>query len=93
VNKKTQLPGVFVEPLNVVNFLSGFRKTVILCRGELLTHPELPDWLAVDFMEHDWNVKRLVKQILMLPLLPAKGLERKSEKGSRNIYCPMRACA
>ncbi|MCF0073777.1 PSD1 and planctomycete cytochrome C domain-containing protein [Dyadobacter sp. CY261] len=34
-------------------------------QGELPTHPALLDWLAVDFMEHNWDIKRFVKQMLM----------------------------
>jgi hypothetical protein len=34
-------------------------------QGERPTHPELLDWLARDFVEHGWGLKRLHRQILL----------------------------
>ena len=34
-------------------------------KGDLSTHPELLDWLAVEFVENGWSTKQLLKTIVM----------------------------
>jgi len=68
VNKKNPLTArVFVNFVWQDIFGKGIVKTSgdYGLQGELPTHPELLDWLAVDFMDHNWDIKYLVKKILM----------------------------
>ena len=48
-------------------FGTGIVKTVedLGSQGEWPSHPELLDWLAVEFAENGWDIKRSIKQMVM----------------------------
>lgn len=49
-------------------------------QGEWPSHPALLDWMAVDFVENGWDIKRTIKQILM------SATYRQSSRGSADAY-------
>jgi hypothetical protein len=57
-------------------------------QGDLPSHPELLDWLAIDFMNNGWNVKRLVKQIVMSATYKQSAIVTKNKlaKDPENIF-------
>jgi hypothetical protein len=81
---------VYVNRIWQEFFGRGLVKTVadFGMQGELPVNPALLDWLAVDFREHGWNIKRLVKQIVMSATYQqsSKISKEKLEKDPLNLY-------
>jgi Protein of unknown function (DUF1553)/Protein of unknown function (DUF1549)/Planctomycete cytochrome C len=81
---------VFVNHLWQEFFGRGIVKTAgdFGMQGNLPTHPELLDWLAVDFMEHNWDIKYLVKKILLSATYrqSSKVSEKQLRIDPENIY-------
>lgn len=57
-------------------------------QGEPPSHPELLDYLAIEFMESGWSRKRLIKQIVLSRTYRQSSRfdEQKQETDPRNIY-------
>jgi len=91
VEKKNPLTArVFVNFIWQEIFGKGFVKTSsdYGLQGELPSHPALLDWLAVDFMEHNWDVKYLIKKILSSNTYQQSSVVSKKqlEQDPDNIY-------
>jgi cytochrome c553 len=81
---------VYVNRLWSVFFGQGIVKTIedFGSQGALPTHPKLLDWLAADFMEHDWDTKYIVKKIVMSATYRQSSVltKQKKELDPENIY-------
>ncbi|WP_312695832.1 PSD1 and planctomycete cytochrome C domain-containing protein [Sphingobacterium mizutaii] len=57
-------------------------------QGDLPSHPELLDWLAVDFQQNGWNIKRLIKQLVSTATYKQSSVieQKHLEKDPDNIY-------
>lgn len=81
---------VFINQVWQEIFGRGFVKTSgdFGMQGELPSHPELLDWLAVDFMENGWDIKRLMKQIVTSATYKQSATVSKEhlQKDPENIY-------
>ena len=57
-------------------------------QGDLPSHPELLDWLATDFTRNGWDIKRLMKQIVMSSTYRQSSVisKEKMAKDPENIY-------
>ncbi|MEZ6107155.1 MAG: DUF1553 domain-containing protein, partial [Pirellulaceae bacterium] len=65
----------------IVETLGNFGRS-----GSPPSHPELLDWLAVDFVEHGWNIKRLHRRIMLSTAYRQSSRASESELASaRNI--------
>jgi hypothetical protein len=82
VSRDNPLPArVFVNRLWKLYFGQGLSKILddLGSQGDWPTHPELLDWLAVEFMDSGWDVKHMVK------LLVTSGTYRQTSKPSEEL--------
>ncbi len=82
VDADNPLPArIFVNRLWLLYFGQGIVKTAddFGALGAWPTHPELLDWLALDFQQHGGDIKRSIKQIVM------SAAYRQSSKGTPEL--------
>lgn len=81
---------VFVNRIWQEIFGSGIVKTSgdFGMQGDLPSHPELLDWLAQDFIDHGWDIKQLMKQIMMSASYRQSSVvdPKKYAKDPENVY-------
>lgn len=81
---------VYVNRLWALLFGQGLVKTIedFGNQGSLPSHPELLDWLAVDFMEHDWDIKYMLKKMASSATYMQSSVltPDKKESDPENIY-------
>ena len=51
-------------------------------QGDLPTHPELLDWLAIELMENDWDLKFLIKAMVMSATYQQSSVETEQTRKS-----------
>lgn len=73
---------VYVNRLWAGLFGQGIVKTVedFGSQGDLPSHPELLDWLAVEFMENGWDIKYIVKKMMMSATYQQSSVMTKDKK-------------
>jgi hypothetical protein len=90
-DKKNPLTArVFVNQVWQEFFGKGLVKTPgdFGMQGALPSHPELLDWLAVDFVNHGWDIKRLVRKIVTSATYKQSAIisKEKYEKDPENVF-------
>jgi hypothetical protein len=83
VSPDNPLPSrVFVNRAWRLFFGNGLSKSLedVGSQGEWPTHPDLLDWLAVEFRESGWNVKQLVKLMVLSGTYRQSSVQSKDDR-------------